>query len=269
MTRDVWLARHPYLQPVADLHAVIDSSADEIVVPTLLIPEWKDYADDFIAGAPLLLSSSGGIDLSPAGLMLPPLVQKLASRRLPGDLIHQISVLGTELQSDKDSPGRALAWLLDKASFSTAHPGLLQYLGWTLLSRYLSRVAAAFANWRDEERWLRNYCPTCGSPPAMAQFVGVDPERFRLLCCVGCATRWRYRRTQCPFCERDEHRLSAFAVEGSPLRIDYCEACRGYLKTYHGEGSENVFLADWTSLHLDIVSRDRGFQRFSGSLYQL
>jgi len=268
MTRDIWLARHPYLQPVADLQGVIDSSADEIVVPTQVIPDWKAYVDDFIAGVPLLMSSSGAIDLNPAEVMLPSLVRKLASRRLPQELIPQISVLGAELWNDKHSPSRALAWLLDKDSFSTVHPGLLQYLGWTVLSRYLCRVVTAFANWRDEERWLRNYCPTCGSPPGMAQFVGVEPDRLRLLCCGCCATRWRYRRTQCPFCERDDHRLAGFAIEGSLLRIDYCEACGGYLKTYHGESSETLLLADWMSIHLDIAACDKGLKRFAGSLYK-
>jgi FdhE protein len=60
------------------------------------------------------------------------------------------------------------------------------------------------------------------------------------------------------------------AVEGEAgLRIDYCEACSGYVKTYDGEGSESVLLADWTSLHLDIIARDRGLMRCAGSLYQL
>jgi hypothetical protein len=27
-----------------------------------------------------------------------------------------------------------------------------------------------------------------------------------------------------------------------------CKACGGYLKTYYGEGSKAVLLADWTSL---------------------
>ena len=27
MTRDAWLAAHPYLQPVADLHALVDAAA--------------------------------------------------------------------------------------------------------------------------------------------------------------------------------------------------------------------------------------------------
>jgi FdhE protein len=58
-------------------------------------------------------------------------------------------------------------------------------------------------------------------------------------------------------------------VEGEGgLRIDYCETCHGYLKTYDGEGNESVLLADWTSLHLDVLARDRGLQRKAASLYQ-
>jgi len=53
------------------------------------------------------------------------------------------------------------------------------------------------------------------------------------------------------------------------LRIDYCEACGGCLKTYNGEGNEGWLLADWTSLHLDILARDRGLKRLAGSLYEL
>ena len=54
-----------------------------------------------------------------------------------------------------------------------ASPGLLRHLGWTVLARYLAPVVDAFGRWRDDERWLRHYCPTCGSAPAMAQLVGV------------------------------------------------------------------------------------------------
>jgi FdhE protein len=60
------------------------------------------------------------------------------------------------------------------------------------------------------------------------------------------------------------------AIEGeSSLRIDYCEACGGYLKTYNGEGSESVLLADWTSIHLDILARGRGLKRLAASMYAL
>jgi FdhE protein len=105
----------------------------------------------------------------------------------------------------------------------------------------------------------------------MGQLVGKDPGRLRLLSCGCCRTRWRYRRTGCPFCEnRDDHRLSVLDIDGEDgLRIDYCETCRGYLKTYSGEGNEGVLLADWTSLHLDIVARDRGLKRLAGSLFEM
>ncbi len=105
----------------------------------------------------------------------------------------------------------------------------------------------------------------------MAQLVGADPGRKRLLSCGCCGTRWQFKRTGCPFCDgQDEHRLMAMAVEGEGgLRIDYCEACGGYLKTYDGEGNESVLLADWTSLHLDILARDRGLKRRAASLYDL
>jgi FdhE protein len=131
-------------------------------------------------------------------------------------------------------------------------------------------VVEAFGHWRDEERWLRRYCPTCGSLPAMAQLAGVEPTRQRLLSCGCCGTRWRYRRTQCPFCENDGHRLSGIKVEGEPgLRIDHCGACLGYLKTYDGQGQEELLLADWTSLHLDLVAHERGLKRLAASLYDL
>jgi FdhE protein len=59
-------------------------------------------------------------------------------------------------------------------------------------------------------------------------------------------------------------------VEGEGgLRIDYCEACRGYLKTYDGEGNEAVMLVDWTSFHLDVIARDHGLKRLAASLYEL
>jgi FdhE protein len=69
---------------------------------------------------------------------------------------------------------------------------------------------------------------------------------------------------------QDEHPVSVVAIEGEEgLRIDYCEACRGYLKTYNGEGNEHVLVADWTSLHLDLLARDRGLKRLAASLYEI
>jgi FdhE protein len=271
MTQDVWLGKHPYLQRVADLQSLIDAAVAEIPIPGACVPRWDDYISDFHAGIPLLRSPSVAIDFRDVERVLTSLVEALALRPLPGSLAQDSRTLETQLHSDRDSPRRALAWLLDNDSFTPAKPGLLRYLGWAVLARYLRPVVDAFSGWRDEERWLRSYCPTCGALAAMAQLVGTDPGRLRFLSCGCCRSRWRYRRTGCPFCQSaDDHRLAVVGVEGEAgLRIDYCEACSGYLKTYEGQGSESVLLADWTSLHLDIIARDRGLTRCAGSLYQL
>jgi len=257
MTRDVWLARHPYLQPVADVHALVEGMAARIPVPTAPIPDWDHYASDFHAGVPLLQSSTIAFDFAAPEPAVHSLIQEVASASLPEPLATSCRDLEAELE------------IAD--SRSTAHPGLLRYLGWAILVRYLAPVIGAFEAWRNEERWLRNYCPTCGELPAMAQLVGKDPGRLRKLSCGRCRTRWRYRRTGCPFCDsQDGHRLAVVSVEGEAgLRIDYCDVCSGYLKTYDGEGSESVLLADWTSLHLDMIARDRGLKRLAASLYDL
>ena len=57
--------------------------------------------------------------------------------------------------------------------------------------------------------------------------------------------------------------------EETDLRIDYCDCCNGYIKTYDGRGNESMLLADWTSLHLDIIARDQGLNRLAVSLYEM
>lgn len=271
MTQDTWLAAHSYLQPLASLHAQVNGALDEILTVSDCIPVWASYADDFHAGVPLLHSSAVGIDFSPAESMVTLLMERLESMPLPHAPAEQIGALAAESRHDTDTPRHAMAWLLHDASLASSYPGLLRYLGWLVLSRYLHPVTEAFGRWRVEDRWLRSYCPTCGSLPAMAQLAGKDSARCRFLSCGRCGTRWWYQRMDCPFCEKQEpHRLAILAIEGEAgLRIDYCESCRGYLKTYAGEGDESVLLADWTSIHLDLIAQARGLKRLAASLYEL
>lgn len=238
MTQETWLSAHPYLRPVAELHARVNAAADEIRVPVMPVPDFEPYRDDFCGGVPLLKSANTGIDLAEAE--------------------RAVDALVTQLDPEDQEA-------------SSGNRGLRRYLRWTVLGRSLRPVIRAFGDWRDDERWLRNYCPTCGELPAMAQLIGGDPGRLRFLSCGCCRTRWRYRRTACPFCDsQGDHRLLVLDVDGERgLRIDYCDTCRGYLKTYNGAGSESVLLADWTSLHLDFIARARGLKRSAASLYEL
>ena len=271
MTQETWLARHPYLRPVADFHLQVALAVASGPISDVCFPKWEDYRKDYQLGIPLLQSPHISINLRSAESAVVFLVDDVASWPTPEKWVRESRDLAATLHRELDAPQRAVAWLLDSDAFTPEHPGLLRYLGWTALARNLRSLLEAFSDWRDEERWLRSYCPACGSPPAMAQLVGIETGRRRLLYCGCCGTRWRFRRIGCPFCLKDDaHRLTILAIEGEKdLRIDYCESCGAYLKTYIGEGNETFFLADWTSLHLDLLADDRGLKRPAASLYQL
>jgi FdhE protein len=271
MIQDIWLEKHPYLQSAADFHAQVAAAAVNLPNGSMRIPNWDDYASDYLAGIPLLHSSRVAVDYKPAQAMLVSLLENLDAKPLPEILASECRATEAQLRLEPSAPRRAVAWLIDDAAFDPAHPGLLRYLGWTTLARFLGPLTDSFKAWRVEDQWLRSYCPTCAAAPTMAQLIGVDPGRLRLLSCGCCGTRWQFRRIGCPFCENaDAPHLSAIAIEGEKyLRIDYCQSCSAYLKTYVGSGNEQFFLADWTSLHLDIIARDRGLKRSANSLFEI
>lgn len=274
MTRADWLRARPFLQPVARLAAQIDAEVDAAISATGLttasLPRFDDYRSEFLAGVPLLRSSHAPIDLTPGGRTIVALVERLAAAPLRENLAANVRALAEELHAEREPAAAVVAWLRGESDFTTASPGLLRHFGWSVLARFLRPVVAAFAKWRNEERWHRSHCPTCGSPPAMARLFGEEHGRTRFLVCGACTTQWRYPRSCCPFCERDTHRLAVISIENeSGLRIDWCEACRGYLKTWNGSGDEALLLADWSSLHLDLLALERGLKRTAGSLYEI
>jgi FdhE protein len=139
------------------------------------------------------------------------------------------------------------------------------------MGRVLGPLSAPFAAWRDDGAWRRPGCPTCGQLPVMAQLVTRDDGRARDLVCGCCPTRWGFKRLGCPYCgNEDPRRLSVVELQGpSGVRLDVCEACRGYTKTYTGAGQEVLLLADWTTLVLDAMAGERGYARRGASLFDL
>jgi FdhE protein len=271
MTPELWLETHSYLRPLADLSAQVDQAAAGIEVAEPRIPCWENYRADFIAGVPLLPSTATGIDLEPGGRMTVALLERVASETSSGKLAVELRSLDMELRREPQVSRRIADFLLGNDTLKSSFPGLLRYLAWTATARFLRPLLNAFDGWRDDDQWSRKYCPTCGSLPAMGQLVGIEHGRRRLLSCGCCSTRWQFSRMGCPFCENvDNHRVLALAIEGEKsIRIDYCQACKAYLKTYDGKGNEPLFLADWTSLHLDVIAIDLGLKRFARSLYEL
>ena len=180
MTKDRWVTAHPYLHPLADVDALVERATADTPVPAVALPDFEAYAADYHAGVPLLHSVKAAIDLSAPQHAVETLIKTLSSSRTAGKITEQCRALAAELPIDDPS--------------QSPHFGLFRYLLWAVLARSLDPVVRAFDGWRNEERWLHNYCPTCGEPPAMAQLIGADPGRMRKLSCGCCRTRWQYRR---------------------------------------------------------------------------
>lgn len=270
-TQQAWLAAHPYLEQLAKLQRIIDEAAGP--GPGVAEPDFARYAPDFARGVPLLQAPGAGFDPAPAAAeALRRIVDRLAAAELPDTLAGEVRALRDRFRDTPDAPLAAVrALAAAKPGDRAPEPGVLVYLGWTALARAIAPVLPAYRAWRDDDRWDRPSCPTCGAAPVLAQLVQEEAGRRRLLACGRCRTRWAWKRVACPFCTTEvPEKLAYLDIEGEGgFRIDVCDNCRGYVKTLDGEGNEGFLLADWTTLHLDVLARQRGYERKGASLYEI
>lgn len=115
----------------------------------------------------------------------------------------------------------------------------------------------------DKEKWLKNFCPICGSLPYLSLLKEEVGKKF--LICSWCSCQWRYERISCPFCtNKEQDSLSYFYGEGEEAyRIDTCEKCKQYIKTIDLRKVELIdpILEDISTLHLDLIASKKGYKR--------
>ena len=127
----------------------------------------------------------------------------------------------------------------------------------------LSLCAGQLATYIDKNTlWEKGYCPVCGSPPAISILRG-EGERF--LFCSFCDHEWHSQRIYCPFCEnKDQKTLHYFfSKEEEEYRVNVCDQCRKYIKTIDTRKIKRPvypFIEQVTTLHLDMLAQNRGFQ---------
>jgi FdhE protein len=271
--RQGWLVAHPYLAPIARFEAVVAQALARAPERAARVAHWEAWRPESAAGVPLLRSAAAGVEFLPAAAeTLFHLVEALGEAELPAAVAAPVRSFRDRLRAVPGEAARAMEWVAGGAGPEGAPPeaGIVLHLGWAALRRVLRPIVGE-AEARGAEGWGRGSCPTCGSLPTMAQLVEGEGEggRPRRLACGCCGTRWRFRRIGCPFCDSEgQERLAILELEGDvPLRLDVCDGCGGYLKTYTGEGDEEVFLADWPTLHLDVAAAHRGLKRLGASLY--
>jgi len=122
----------------------------------------------------------------------------------------------------------------------------------------------------DTREWEHGLCPVCGGTPAVAYMEGEGGKRF--LICHRCETRWHFARVMCPFCGNGEHdNLGFFTVEGGQdnLRVDFCDKCKGYIKTWDVREYENPHpeVEDLLTARYDLAAEGEGYRRGAPNIF--
>jgi FdhE protein len=115
--------------------------------------------------------------------------------------------------------------------------------------------------------WWEGYCPLCGAWPVLSEYVGL--ERKRQLRCGRCGTGWAIPLLRCAFCDQTDHeQLGYLTPEGNggedARKVEVCNSCKGYLKglaTVRALAPAAILLDDLSTVHLDVVALERGYER--------
>jgi FdhE protein len=118
----------------------------------------------------------------------------------------------------------------------------------------------------EENLWMRRQCPVCGSAAQLSTLDKEDGKRH--LYCLLCGAEWRFMRLKCAYCNcAQTDGMKFIAEESGPWRIDVCDQCRGYLKTFDEKkagGTTGGFVpavADVATLYLDLLAEKEGYKK--------
>ena len=120
---------------------------------------------------------------------------------------------------------------------------------------------------RDKPRFRENFCPVCGRRPVIADLRKYREGRTRDLVCGGCGTRWLYVRVGCVYCgnENLEKMHTLEPTDSDVMRLDICDVCDSYIKTYrgpaNGSDADAIYRQDWASVHLDLLAEEKGLHK--------
>lgn len=136
-----------------------------------------------------------------------------------------------------------------------------QFFAETLVRPYLQRVAE-IAQDKIEHVEPGNGCPVCGEPVRLGQ---LEEEGKKVIHCPRCLAHWQENRLTCSHCGNHNHETLNFITieEDAASQIQVCEECHGYTKiidTRQYLSKPSAALLDLTTIHLDFIAQENGYQ---------
>ena len=126
---------------------------------------------------------------------------------------------------------------------------------------FLSRCADAVMARSLFQGWPHGNCPLCGGEPDFSYFT---PAAERLLICSRCTSRWRFGQLACPFClNADRTRITSFATRDGRYRLNGCDVCSRYIKSFDGRHSSRQVMPAVdaiATLPLDAAAVQKGYR---------
>ena len=164
----------------------------------------------------------------------------------------------------------------DKAAFAALceqhalNEGFIRSTIWRMVAALVPAELKEPDGWnpdRDRPRFRENYCPVCGRRPVLAELRKYREGRTRDLICGGCGTRWLYARVGCVYCGNTnlEKMHTLEPTDSDLMRLDICDVCDSYIKTYrgpaNGSDADAIYRQDWASVHLDLLAEEKGLHK--------
>lgn len=279
---NTWVKERPFLDELAHFHKLINDIVDPFQKEATSIEKLDfDVAkEDFQRGIPLLKCDHLQMPMvDHACEIVEALVGLTDFSELPEPLLQHVEKVKKVLQNDSQFSKSIILAIMNEdyeelRNFIETYElneGVTWFIAWTALGQALKPYLPQISKWQKEQEWDKGYCPTCGSLPSMAQLVRGSKGRQRHLVCSCCKSKWIFKRIACPYCENeDQELLRIMEVDlEEDIRIDVCNSCNGYIKTYTNEGKESIALSDWASMHLDILIKKKGYVKMGTQLLDL
>lgn len=266
-----YLEAHSFLQETAELQLAMSEAIQKTVKP-MEFPEDNEVKEWTQDGVPLLQSK----ELQDRVIMvLQPQISAVLAELLPlacpqplqealqvwaewtkkQSLDKQAELIGLLLRQEDDK-------LMALMKVEQLPEQLVRTVLWQLVEALVPTRLKDYGFWQ-EAGWTKNYCPVCGRLPVLAHLRKEKEGRARFLVCDGCQTEWPFARVGCVYCgNEDLTQMHILEPEGqSAMRLDVCDKCQSYIKTYNEEGAENIYLQDWATIHLDLLAEEKGLHK--------